>query len=81
MTEARIEFERFDTRLSGWISRQDAKSCLERLGFEISDEKFQELVFSCKRYSRNEDMENIHIMEYIYMYGSLELGNEGLQIL
>jgi hypothetical protein len=81
MTEARIEFERFDTRLSGWISIQEAKMCIARLGFEISDREFDELVAACKEYSRNEDMENIHIIEFIYMYGTLELRNEGLEIL
>ncbi|GJQ13412.1 hypothetical protein GpartN1_g5203.t1 [Galdieria partita] len=81
MTEARREFECFDTRMSGWISRTEAKKCIERLGFEISDKEFQELMLACKEYSHNEDMENIHITEFIYIYGSLELRNEGLQIL
>ncbi|GJD08087.1 hypothetical protein Gasu2_23980 [Galdieria sulphuraria] len=62
MTEARTEFERFDTRMSG-------------------DKEFHEWTLACKEYSRDEDMENIHITEFIYLYGSLELRNEGLQIL
>ncbi|EME32516.1 glycosyltransferase family 5 protein [Galdieria sulphuraria] len=81
MTEARTEFERFDTRMSGWISREEAKMCIERLGFEIGDKEFHEWTLACKEYSRDEDMENIHITEFIYLYGSLELRNEGLQIL
>eukprot|EP00871_Galdieria_phlegrea_P005606 jgi/Galph1/6046/GphlegSOOS_G4742.1 len=80
LTEARIEFERFDTQLTGYILPTEAQICLQHLGFEITDERFYELLQQSKQFSQRNDMNTVHIVEYMYMYGTLELQNEGLEM-